>query len=105
MRNASEYDIFLPLTHNDGSHVPPEKIAALKQRLQTQFGGLTFFPQRNEGTWNIGGTTFRDEIVIIRVLSAEVRESREFFRALKEELKADLDQQELLIVERKVEML
>jgi hypothetical protein len=105
VRNASEYDVFLPLTYNDGRPVEAEKIAELKRRLQDRFGGLTFFPQRTEGLWKIGNVSFRDDIVILRVLSEEVRESREFFRRLKEELSADLGQQELLIVERKVEIL
>ncbi len=105
MRNASEYDVFLPLTYNDGSPIEPEKIAALKQRLHDRFGGLTFFPQRNEGSWSIDKVTFRDEIVVCRILTEEVRRSREFFRRLKEELKADLRQEEVLIVERKVEVL
>ena len=105
MRNASEYDVYLPLTYNDGSAIEPDKIARLKQHLTDQFGGLTFFPQRNEGTWKIGRTSFRDDIVIVRVLSEEVRESREFFRRLKEELRTELNQQHVLIVERKVEIL
>jgi hypothetical protein len=105
VRNASEYDVYLPLSYNDGTPVEPEKIVRLKQRLHDRFGGLTFFPQRNEGVWSIDRVAFRDEIVIVRVLSEEVRASREFFRQLKEELKEELRQQEVLIVERKVEVL
>jgi hypothetical protein len=105
MRDASEYDLFLPLQYNDGRPVEPEKIAGLKSRLHDRFGGLTFFPQRNEGIWKIGNVTFREEIVIVRILAEETRPAREFLRALKEELKADLRQEEVLIVERKVEIL
>jgi hypothetical protein len=105
VRNASEYDVYLPLTYNDGTRVEPEKIAAVKKRLQKRFGGLTFFPQRTEGLWKVGGATFRDDMVICRVLSDKVRESREFFRRLKEELEAELHQKDVLIVERKVEVL
>jgi hypothetical protein len=105
MRNASEYDVYIPLTYNDGTHVDTAKIDALKRRLHERFGGLTFFPQKNEGMWKIGAVTFRDEIVVLRILSEEVRESREFFLALKDELKAEFRQEEVLIVERKVEVL
>jgi hypothetical protein len=105
MRNASEYDLFIPLNYNDGTAIDPEKIALLKQRLQERFGGLTYFPQRTEGTWSVGKVTFRDDIVIIRILSEDVRHSREFFLRLKQELKEELRQEHVLIVERKVEVL
>jgi hypothetical protein len=70
-----------------------------------QFGGVTFFPQPNEGLWQMGSVTFRDQIVIFRVLSTNVRRSRRFFRALKQELKTVLEQEEILVVERDVETL
>jgi hypothetical protein len=53
----------------------------------------------------MGPVTFRDQIVIFRVLSANVRRSRGFFRAMKQELKTKLEQEEILVVERDVETL
>ena len=105
MRDAREYDLYLPLRYNDGRSVEAETIGRLKQRLHDRFGGLTFFPQHNEGTWQIDKVTFRDEIVIVRILAEETRPAREFFLQLKEELKRELNQEEVLIVERKVEVL
>jgi hypothetical protein len=70
-----------------------------------QFGGLTFFPQRNEGFWTFGGVTYRDEIVIYRILTDETQKARRFFRETKEELKRDLDQEEILIVEKEADIL
>jgi len=105
MRNASEYDVYIPLSYNDGTPVETKKINALKKRLQKRFGGLTFFPQRTEGLWKIGKATFRDEMVVCRILSEEVRESREYFLQLKGEIQRDFQQAEVLIVERKVEVL
>jgi hypothetical protein len=49
--------------------------------------------------------TFRDEIVIFRVLTGKVRAARQFFRRLKNELKKDLQQEEILIVEKEAEIL
>ena len=66
-----EYELYVPLTHNDGSPVDPETLVQLRERLLEQFGGLTFFPQRNEGFWTFGGVTYRDEIVIYRILTGE----------------------------------
>jgi hypothetical protein len=105
MRDASEYDLYIPLRYNDGTPVEADKIARLKHELHDRFGGLTFFPQKSEGIWKIGSVTFREEIVIVRVLAEETRVAREFFLRLKEELKKDLGQEEVLIVERKVEVL
>ena len=58
-----EYEVYVPLTHNDGAPVDPKILVRLRDRLLEQFGGLTFFPQRNEGFWTFGGVTYRDEIV------------------------------------------
>ena len=105
MRNASEYDVYIPLSYNDGTPVDPQKIADLKRQLQDRFGGLTFFPQRTEGHWKVGTVAFRDDIVICRILSEDVRESRAYFLQLKEEMQQAFRQEEVLIVERKVEVL
>lgn len=100
-----EYELFVPLCYNDGSPVEPRKIERIGERLLEQFGGVTFFPQPNQGLWKMGHVTFRDEIVISRVLSSNVRVARRFFRRLKAELKQDLQQEEILIVEKDAEVL
>ncbi len=100
-----EYDIFVPLYFNDGSPVEAEKFQQLQERLLDRFGGVTFFPQPNKGLWRIAGVTYRDEIVIYRVIGPAAAEARPFLTKLKEWLKAEFDQQEILIVERAVETL
>ena len=95
-----EYELYVPLTYNDGSPIDQKQIERIGERLLEQFGGLTFFPQRNQGFWTMGGVTFRDEVVIFRVLTEKVRPARAFFRRLKEELKRKLQQEEILIVEK-----
>jgi hypothetical protein len=77
----------------------------LQEQLLGHFNGVTYFPQVNQGIWKLGDVTYRDEIVIIRVLASDVRRSRRLLRRLKEQLKADLSQEEILIVERDVEAL
>lgn len=64
-----EYEVYVPLTLNEGRPVDPDTLVRLRERLLEQFGGLTFFPQRNEGFWTFGGVTYRDEIVIYRYAS------------------------------------
>jgi len=102
---VKEYDLYVPLTHNDGTPIEATTIKRLGQRLLKHFGGVTFFPQPNEGLWQMGAVTFRDQIVVFRVLSANVRDARRFFRRLKEQLKTELEQEEILVVERDVETL
>ena len=100
-----EYDLFIPLNYNDGRQVEPERFQALQAQLLTQFGGLTFFPQPNEGFWTLADITYRDEIVIYRALTSEQQEARRFLSDLKERLKRDFQQEDILIIERDVETL
>jgi hypothetical protein len=99
---AYEYDIFIPLYYNDGSPIEPVKFQHLQTRLLKQFDGLTYFPQPNEGFWKMGDVTYRDEIVIYRVLAPKPRAARRFLTQLKQELKRAFRQEEILIVERAV---
>lgn len=100
-----EYDLFLPLYYNDGKPIEARKFQEVQEQLLEQFGGLTFFPQPNEGFWTMAGITYRDEIVIYRVLAAKTRTARKYLAELKSKLKQDFRQEEILIVERDVETL
>ena len=102
---VKEYDIFIPLTYHDGQAVEGRKLVRLRERLLEEFGGVTFFPQSNEGFWTFGDVTYRDQIVIYRVFATKTRSARRFLLTLKEELKKDLRQEEILIVEREAELL
>ena len=53
----------------------------------------------------MGDVIFRDDVVIFRVLSSEVRSARRFFRELKRELLRELQQEAILIVEKDAETL
>jgi hypothetical protein len=97
---VKEYELYVPLFFNDGTPVRDEVIDNIGERLLQHFGGCTFFPQPNKGLWKMGDVVFRDEIVIFRVLTAQVRSARRFFRQLKSELLRELQQEALLIVER-----
>jgi hypothetical protein len=99
---VKEYEIYVPLHDNDGMPIDSEKLAALKRRLVDQFGGLTHFPQENEGLWKVGGFTFRDKIVILRVLAADPLKAQMFFAQIKKEMKQTWDQEDILIVARDV---
>ena len=97
-----EYDIYVPLSNNDGTPIEPQKLRDLKKRLVDQFGGLTHFPQENEGLWKMGAFTFRDKIVILRVLASDPLEAQTFFADLKREMQQSWAQEDVLIVVRDV---
>lgn len=97
-----EYDLYVPLSSNRGTPFPADRLERLKKRLIKRFGGLTHFPQRNEGFWKLGAVTFRDEVVILRVLSAEDDHAHKFWQTLKRDLKRQWRQQEILIVVREI---
>lgn len=101
----NEYDIFLPLRLNDGTDVDPRRLEALKRRLLDEFGGVTYFPQPNEGLWRMGDVVYQDEIVIFRVLAEKRKRTRRILADLKEELKESFQQEEILIIERDVKTL
>ena len=97
-----EYDLYVPLHYNDGRPIEPERLAGLKRRLVEEFGGLTHFPQENEGLWRVGAYTFRDKIVILRVLAGDSSQADQFFIGLKEDMKREWAQEDVLIVTRTV---
>lgn len=100
-----EYDVYVPLTYNDRTSIEPTKFKDIKERLLQEFGGLTYFPQRNEGYWQVGGVTYYDQIVIYRVLAKDAARARKFLKGFKEHLKQWLQQEEILIVERDAKVL
>jgi hypothetical protein len=102
---VKEYDIFLPLRYNDGNPIESRKFQEVQLQLLAHFEGLTYFPQPNQGIWKLGGVTYRDEIVIYRVIAADSRRARRFLQRLKGQLKAEFVQEEILIVERDVDAL
>ena len=65
----------------------------------------TYFPQANQGFWKFGDITYRDEIVIYRVISQDSSASREYLTKLKEHLKQEFQQLDILIIEREVGLL
>jgi hypothetical protein len=97
---VKEFELYLPLSYNDGSPVENHKIKETGEKLLAFFDGLTYFPQENEGFWKMGNVVFRDKIVIFRVLSDKPRAARQFLKKLKDYLKESFAQEEILIVEK-----
>ena len=98
-KRMKEYDLYVPLHSNKGVPIPKVKLTNLKKRLIERFGGLTQFPQAHDGFWKIGAVTFRDRIIILRVLSTkDTNASDRFWSQVKRTLKKHWKQQDVLIV-------
>ena len=97
-----EYDLYVPLTLNTGEPVSDELVTHVKKQLLDQFGGLTDFRHRNEGTWRMGNIVYRDEILILRVLAEDPHHAREMLGKVKEYLQHALHQRDILVIERDV---
>lgn len=104
-RFMREFELYVPLFRNDGTPIDPTHLDSLKSRLVSEFGGLTLFPQANEGLWKVGTHQFRDRIIIIRVLAECAEKAGAFFTNLKPELQTAWQQDAVLIVSRQIELI
>jgi len=101
-----EYDLYVPLYANGGTRIAATKLRRLKKTLIKHFGGLTEFPQEQRGFWKVGKVTFRDKIVIWRVLSNEpAAEAKRLWATIKTDVAREWRQKEVLVVRRMVTVL
>jgi hypothetical protein len=69
-KSARRYDLYLPLTHNDGRPIPDEQFRAVQGRLLARFGGLTAL-QRDfplEGIWQGEARLYLDQVISLSAL-------------------------------------
>jgi hypothetical protein len=103
-RSARKYEIFLPLTYNDGRPIEDEKFNTLEGRLVDRFGGLTSQQHDSplQGIWRGQSRVFKDEIALVTVLDFRRRGSDQYLARLKAQLLSSFDQEEILILETAV---
>src|SRR5712671_5361389 len=99
------YEILLPLTHNDGRPVDPEKFRRTQDELIDQYNGTSLLPGTVRGFWVHEGRRYEDESVQIRVDAGTTKEGRQFFVRLKETLKERFEQIEIYIVSYPIDIL
>ena len=92
------YQLYLPLTYNDGRSIEEEKFNLTRQELIDRFGGLTTTPPGFplEGWWHSAGMVVRDDIVMWTVVTQS--DENEFFVAYKELLKQRFVQDMIYVV-------
>jgi hypothetical protein len=68
--SARRYDLYLPLTYNDGRPIPENVFGAVHRRLLDRFGGLTAqqreFPL--QGIWQGATRLYLDQVIIMTAL-------------------------------------
>jgi hypothetical protein len=97
-----EYEIYVPLTDNDGIKYPTQVLQLFKDDLVNRFSGLTDLRFRSEGVWRFGGIEFRDEIVLWKVITSESADVDEYFVHLKDNMSLRLRQKTILILKRHI---
>ncbi|KAB2940167.1 MAG: hypothetical protein K8F92_12495 [Hyphomicrobium sp.] len=97
-------EILLPLRDANGEPFPAAYYDELADRLTNAFGGVTSFLRAPaEGRWHGGGATQTEDIAVMEVMARSF--DREWWMALKDELKAKFRQDELIVRCQMVELL
>lgn len=109
MRPARRYEIYLPMTYNDGRLIEDEKFIQTEAELLERFEGVTLMQRRSEtalkGLWRHAGEVYSDEITIALIYAYETEEADEWLTLYKETLKDRFQQLEVLIVAFPVEVI
>ena len=100
-RAARRYDIYLPLTFNNGDPIPKRYFIDVEQKLLGYFGGATAlqrkFPFR--GLWQSNERIYVDRVIVLSALDFRKAGSARFIAELKSDLLRRFDQLEILITE------
>jgi hypothetical protein len=91
------FEILLPQRFNDGQPVPDELFAETLLELRGKFGMFSAETQIIRGVWEHAGQSYRDELIRVFVDVDDTAENVQFFRELKERLKARFQQIEIRI--------
>jgi hypothetical protein len=96
--------ILLPLSDDEGQPFSAASFDCLAQKLTEKFGGVTSFTRAPaEGRWRQEGGTTHDEIVVIEVMTDGL--DREWWSDLREQLRQEFHQDDVLIRSQSVSRL
>lgn len=98
------FEILLPLNHNDGTEIEPEKLYQTAEELSERFGGITEDTVRIIGIWRYVGARYRDELLRIRIDTDDAAGTA-FLRDYKEVLKERFQQIDIWITAHELEIL
>jgi hypothetical protein len=88
--------LLLPLHNNRKQKLPSAHFETVRQKLMDQFGGVTAFLRSPAmGLWKEAEGVNRDEVVMFEVLADDLDE--EWWRAYREKLEKEFQQDEILV--------
>ena len=91
-RSARRYDLYLPLTHNDGRLIADELFKGVQHRLLARFGGLTAqqreFPL--QGIWQGDTRLYLDQVIIMTALDFRRQGSARFIAQAQTDASAEI---------------
>ena len=99
------FEILLPLRFNDGQPVSDELVGETLLEIRQRFGAVSAETQVIRGHWQYEGQVYRDELVRLFVDVPDSGQSREFFVAYKEQLKARFRQLDIWMTTYLIEVL
>ena len=94
---ATLYTLFLPLNHNDGRRMQPERLIWAQRKILRYTGGLTECA-RGVGLWlDEAAKVYRDSVLPIQTVAPTGPEAEAWFAHLAAEMAVVLDQHQLFI--------
>jgi hypothetical protein len=99
------FEILLPLTHNDGRAVDPDKFQQTRDELIAQFGSISISAFAVLGVWVHEGTRYEDELRRFTVDVEDTPENLQFFATYKPKLLERFEQIEIYIASFPVEII
>lgn len=102
---SRRYEILLPLMHNDGRPVDPEKFSQTLEELLTELGAVSISPHAVRGIWVHEGARYEEESRRIEINVEDSSACAEFFVALKATLTERFEQIEIYIVSYPIDVL
>jgi hypothetical protein len=88
----------LPLTHNDGRPVSPDKFQQTRDELIAQFGAISISAFAVIGAWVHEGTRYEDELRRFTVDVEDTPENQQFLAGYKKTLLERFEQIEIYMV-------
>lgn len=104
------FEIYIPVTDNDGGLIGPAKFDRLTEKLITSFGGISInYPYGGsggiDGMWYSSVTKLlhRDHSAVIMVLAKAENDSIDYFNAGLPKWEKEFNQEKILIVFHRVQ--
>src|SRR5882724_11679930 len=96
------FEILLPLYHNDGTLVDPEKFMATDDELLEAFGAISTDYAVVRGKWTYQSVIYSDQLFRIRVDADDTSENWESMCEIKATLKTRFEQLDIWITAHRI---